>query len=626
MKSPLVCFAALLVIGSAVVLRSFQAGSPSGAITASYSRGVLRVAIPYFAPHPGTGRLTIEVLDPEDRPVGRSERRVDISSGTGEWRDDLKIANAIETRELVWHRLRYRFVYSDLKNATIEGTDSISEILRTPAVHILGQRSYLSGGSAAVRVIVTDSKNDPIAGASSLEIELAIPDRPARTLFKGPLNPRGTAEAQFRIPEGLEGTWPLRDIVDTPIGSAELTEQVRLQNKASILLTTEKPIYQPGQEIHVRALALDRANHEATPGRKLTFDLEDSRGNEVAKSVTQTDRFGVASAEFGLADEVNLGTYHLRALMGDADAPSNTAEIALNVERYVLPKFKVAVEFADPENGKRQKRGYQPGDHVTGTVRATYFFGKPVDNAELSIKASAMDVSMFEVASAHGKTDSDGSYHFDVRLPKYFAGRPLSHGAARVLIEATVKDSAGHSETRGQPITVSDSPLLITVIPEGGTLVPNLENEVFILTSYPNGTPAKADVIVHPVGYAEQRLATDDGGVGIARLKINRLMPVTCCDTLEIDATDQEGNHASSKVELQARDGEDQILLRTEQAVYRAGEHIQLKVFSTKARGAAYIDIVKEGQTVLTRDLDLENGQADLSLTASSGMAGTMDI
>jgi hypothetical protein len=163
----------------------------------------------------------------------------------------------------------------------------------------------------------------------------------------------------------------------------------------------------------------------------------------------------VASAEFGLADEVNLGTYHLRALMGDADAPSNTAEIALNVERYVLPKFKVAVEFPDPENGKRQKRGYQPGDHVTGTVRATYFFGKPVDNAELSIKASAVDVSMFEVASAHGKTDSEGSYHFDVRLPKYFAGRPLNHGAARVLIEATVKDSAGHSETRGQPITVS---------------------------------------------------------------------------------------------------------------------------------------------------------------------------
>ena len=57
------------------------------------------------------------------------------------------------------------------------------------------------------------------------------------------------------------------------------------------------------------------------------------------------------------------------------DAPTNSAEIALNVERYVLPKFKVAVEFS--ENGKKQKRGYQPGDHVTGTVRANTFLASP---------------------------------------------------------------------------------------------------------------------------------------------------------------------------------------------------------------------------------------------------------
>jgi len=33
---------------------------------------------------------------------------------------------------------------------------------------------------------------------------------------------------------------------------------VRLQDKVSILLSTEKPLYQPGQTIHARALALDR--------------------------------------------------------------------------------------------------------------------------------------------------------------------------------------------------------------------------------------------------------------------------------------------------------------------------------------------------------------------------------
>ena len=125
----------------------------------------------------------------------------------------------------------------------------------------------------------------------------------------------------------------------------------------------------------------------------------------------------------------------------------------------MLPKFKVAIDFTQKDN--KPKRDYRPGDHVTGTVRANYFFGKPVDHAEITIKASSMDVTAFEAATSSGKTDAEGAYNFDLKLPTYFAGRPLSQGAARALIEATVKDSAAHAETRGEPITISESPLLI---------------------------------------------------------------------------------------------------------------------------------------------------------------------
>lgn len=141
-------------------------------------------------------------------------------------------------------------------------------------------------------------------------------------------------------------------------------------------------ISQPGQTIHVRLLALDRSNYKAESDSKLTFELEDSRGNKVFKKSTTTDKFGVASTEFSLADEVNLGTYHLRALIGEPSASASTSEIAINVERYVLPRFKVAVEFSEKNN--KPKRDYRPGDHVTGTVRANYFFGKPVDHCLLN--------------------------------------------------------------------------------------------------------------------------------------------------------------------------------------------------------------------------------------------------
>jgi uncharacterized protein YfaS (alpha-2-macroglobulin family) len=614
--------AALLVIASGAFLGSiFRAHAEySDTYAATYSHGVLHVEIPYTAPRAGAGTLSIEVLNPEDGVLARSERQVTLAAGKGSWHADLTLDRELSTDELVWHRVRYRFRYAEGSDGAIESTDSISEILRRPVVHVMAQQSYLSGAAAAVRVVVTDSKDALVAGASSVRIELVRPNVPNDLVFRGLLNQRGTSDAQFRFPAGVVGTYSLRYVVDTPIGSTEFTQPVRLEDKVSILLTTEKPIYQPGQTIHVRALALHRANHHAANARNLTFEVEDSRGNKVFKKAVRTDDYGIASAEFGLADEVNLGTYHLRASIdGGETGARNAAEIALDIERYVLPKFKVAIEFAGKD--EKPRHGYRPGDHVTGTVRANYFFGKAVDSAEVSVKASGMDVAVYEVGTVRGATDGEGAYRFDLLLPRYMAGRTLNQGAARVLVEATVKDSAGHSETRGEPVTVSESPLVITAVPEGGTLIPGIENQVFVLTSYADGKPAKTELRVRAEGNREQSVATDDGGVALVRLAA-----ASTPTMLAIDAKDQEGNSASSSVPLELRQGAEQILLRTERAVYRAGDRIELRIFSTRKRGAVYVDAVKDGQTVLTRDLDMKNGQAELSLTATPDLAGTVDF
>ncbi len=610
-------FALVTVIAAAAVFSLTHARAQP--LAATYMHGRLSVTIPYHSEREGSGRLVTEILDPEDQVLGRTEQKVNVGKDEGSWQQVITPDKAIPFDDIIWQRLRYRFEYDDNKLATIEGIESISQILRRPVVRIIGQTEYLAGSEAAVRVIVSDANNNDNAETGSVRIELVIPNEKARPLFSGRLNRRGTLDAQLRFPDGLTGRYDMHYVADTPIGSTEYTQSIQLQDKASILLTTEKPIYQPGQTIHVRALALNHADHKAESGRKLIFEVEDSRGNKVFKNATETDKFGIASAEFTLADEVNLGTYHLRALMGDANSPSNTAEIALNVERYVLPKFKVAVDFTEKDG--KQKKDYRPGDHVTGTVRANYFFGKPVDHAEITVKASAMDVAVFEAASAAGKTDSDGAYHFDLKLPDYFAGRPLSQGAARALVEATVKDSAEHSETRGEPITISQSALLITAVPEGGSLIPHLENQVFVLTSYPDGTPASAALTVHIPGGVNQQVSTDSGGVAVVRINAG-----SSIDALRVEADDHHGNRASSDVPLQNRGGTDQILLRTSRAVVKAGDRIQLNVLSTRARGSAYIDIVKNGQTIVTRDVDLQNGHADLALNATPEMAGTLDI
>jgi uncharacterized protein YfaS (alpha-2-macroglobulin family) len=636
--------AGLLLIAIAGVYAPFTPAGASAA-AAMFRHGVLSVAIPYHGARPGSGKLIAEIVDPEEHVLGRVERPVAIAKSDGTWQQSIAPAKSIAFEDLVWQRVRYRFEYSDQAIPAITGVESIARILRRPVVRILGQTEYLAGSDAAIRVLVSDAGNEDAALTGAVRAELLIPQQPARPLFSGRLNQRGTVAAQLHFPAGLEGRYDIRFIADTPIGSTEYTQPIQIKDPALIMLTTEKPIYQPGQTIHVRALALDRASHRADADRHLTFEVEDSRGNKVFKKSTATDHFGVASAEFALADEVNLGAYHLRALMGsqgeapassvssrlsqvavepeqgvaEGTAPANTAEIAFNVERYVLPKFKVAVEFTEKDN--KPRRDYRPGDHVTGTVRANYFFGQPVAHADTAIKISSVDVDVFEAASTKGKTDKDGVYHFDLVLPAYFAGRNYSQDAVRALFEATVKDSAGHPETRGETITVSQTPLLIMAVPEGGTLIPHLENQVFLLSSYPDGTPASASLTVHIPGEHDQHANTDSSGIATIHIAAASGSP-----TLRVDADDHRGARTSANLPLETRQGADQILLRVNRAVLKAGEPMELKVLSTRTRGSAYIDIVRNGQTILTRDLDLQHGQAELTLPATAEMAGTLDI
>ena len=138
-----------------------------------------------------------------------------------------------------------------------------------------------------------------------------------------------------------------------------------------------------------------------------------------------------------------------------------------------------------------------------------------------------------------------------------------------MLVEATVKDAAGHSETRGEPITVSESPLLLTAVPEGGTLIPGLENQVFILAAYPDGSPATRILSVNAPG-AGRSVSTDESGVAVISLRRRRRRDPP------------RGSHRSGgqprirdPFRSTARNGADQILLRTDRAVYHAGDRIQ---------------------------------------------------
>ena len=208
-KSTAFCIAGLLVLASAVVFRSLSLAQPAdGRPAAVYVHGVLRVSLPYIAPRNGDGDLTVEVLDPEDAVVGGVARHLFVNSGQGIREQDIAISGALPVDDLVWHRLRYRFRYDGDSSDAFAGTTSISQILRRPVIHVLGQQSYLSGGPDAVRLIVTQMENDTPVTSGAIRIELSSAGEKPRTIYSGKLvNDRGTTRADFRFPAGLAGTF-----------------------------------------------------------------------------------------------------------------------------------------------------------------------------------------------------------------------------------------------------------------------------------------------------------------------------------------------------------------------------------------------------------------------------------
>ncbi len=575
-------------------------------LAAVYRRGSLEVIVPHDE---GTARnkvLVLEIVDPNDKLVAKAVRYAspDIRAS----KVTMPLDDSLKIEDIAWDRLKVRV--GDSSKIV-----SLSEILRVPVVRVFAQRAYAAGSPASVRIITVDSRSGNPLRDTRVKLELMNGDS-ATTLFTGRTDGFGTAQVAFTLPVDSFGSRQLRVTADTTLGTVTANQPIQLERRDRILLTTDKPLYQPGQTIHLRALALDGPSHAAVADKPIALEVEDGKGNKVFKKRDRTDKFGVASADFELADEVNFGPYHIRAILGEAEAAS-TQERTVTVDRYVLPKFKVEVELSG-DAAKQQASYYKPGETVKGTITARYLFGKPLTSAEVNVTLTTFDVQSVELGKINGKTDAEGHFPFSYKLPDFFAGRSTQQGSAPVSIGVEVKDTAQHTETKSRNVLVAKTSILIMAVPESGRLLPGLENRVYILTSTPDGSPVQTTITGN---ITPARIQTDASGVAIVSIRAGNEPAV-----LKLTAVDARGRSAQSDVKLESVVQSQSLMLRTNQAVYKVGDTIRLETISTRQRGAVYIDVVKDGQTLITRAIDTAGGRGGLSLDLTPSMFGTLEV
>ena len=471
---------------------------------------------------------------------------------------------------------------------------------------VLGHWDITPGVVTAYRVFVRDGRaGDPIADAE-VAVKLVSPEGRAVWKGKGKTDERGIVEVVPDVPADLaDGDYKLQVNAKSAKGASVVTREVSVSRSFRVMVSTDKPLYQPGQTIHIRTLALATADLRPVGGRRVTIEVQDAKGNKVFKKVGETSGFGIASGDFVLADQVNTGSYTVRAAVGET-----VSERSVTVDRYTLPKFRIDL--------KADKGFYEPGAVLTGDLSAQYTFGEPVAGAKVSIVASEFIEKFRPFAEATGETDAEGHYRLELPLKRDFVGQALKQGDAFASLEATVVDKAGHTLKKTLDVTVTTRPIRIEMLPESGTLVQNVENVLYILTAYPDGRPARTKLTI---GATQQTLETSEAGIA----KVN-ITPTTPGLRLTVTAEDETGLKARVSRQLNVGQRGDAFLLRTDKAVYRTGETAALTVLSAARKARVFLDVIKDRRTMLMTALDVADGRGELALDLPADLFGTLEL
>ncbi|MBM4094664.1 MAG: hypothetical protein FJ276_35440, partial [Planctomycetes bacterium] len=372
---------------------------------------------------------------------------------------------------------------------------------------------------------------------------------------------------------------------------------------------TDRPAYRAGQIVHVRGCLRGVSNdaYRIDAGKQYVLEIFDGRNRLVHQADVTLNPFGSFHAHCVLPQTSPQGEY--RVLVRDADERSYQGSFL--VHEFQLEPIRLVVDVP--------RTVYYRGEEIRGKIRAEYYYGAPLADAELRYRLADDRVHT-------ARTDQQGEAEFTLPTREFLETQVLpfivelpernlrhvsnfllaSHGFSLRL--ETIRPVYVAGETFEVSVVAADA--------EGKPTGRKLTLKVFQQTNV-QGKVGERLVGSHELetdaqqGRARQVLKLDEGGSYVLRA----------------EGMDQFNNPISGQHVVQISDDKDQVRLRilAERHTYKVGDTATVKVHWREQPAMGLVTF--QGARILGyRLIQLNNGVNELSVPMEARLAPNFEL
>ena len=393
---------------------------------------------------------------------------------------------------------------------------------------------------------------------------------------------KGKGTIEIDIPDVAEGQYQVQVKGD----GFEDTATVVVEKSLLVFLETDKPIYKPGQTMHMKVITLN--GELMAEVDQVVVEVFDARGIKIFRKEVQTDDFGMVDIDLPISTEPNEGVWKINAI-----TEKGKTQLDVRVEKYVLPKYEVKVELP--------RDWFLVNEPLTGKVSSEYSFGKPV-KGELEIRASRY-VGEWQEYATFSKV-IDGETEFELPPVGYVAGVPEAGGRGNVILDITVRETVtGYEEHTSRLLSVAESPLTMQLIPEGMVFKPGLAFGFLVITETPGNEPVdkQVELWIRYLDSEYEEIKTDEKSVNTSKGKaLVTTTPPKQAVAMIIDARAED---TETSLTLQASYSPSGNFMHVEQlseGTPRIGEQVKFRVNSTRRAANFYYEVISRDRVVFT--------------------------